>query len=152
MQLGGHQAAPEEHQLQMEEPGAGLALPSRGGEAASGSTVPGGQVAADSHKWYLDGGGRNKRGAWPCLPETGSSLISAAAIFHHPASPRCGNRQALTDPSHPRNALGPCCPPTPHSRKGSSHEADSTSREKIGGRRIHDCFLMHPGEKSTFDI
>lgn len=39
----------------------GVALTSRGGRGASGSNIPGGPVAADSHKWHLDGGGRNKR-------------------------------------------------------------------------------------------
>lgn len=65
-----------------------MALTSVGGKGASGSRVPGGQAAADSHKWYLDRGGRNRRGACPCLPETGSALITSAATFHHSGLPR----------------------------------------------------------------
>lgn len=66
-----------------------------GRRGAFGSKVPQGQMAADSHRWYLARGGGNKRGA--CLPETGSSLIITAAIFHHQASPRCGSQLIHTE-------------------------------------------------------
>lgn len=91
----------------------GWLLLQEGGRGASGHKVPWGQVAADSHKWYLDRGEGNRRGACPCLPETDSSRIISAAIFHHPVLPQMWQPACLHRiPSHTSNMLRLCCLPS----------------------------------------
>lgn len=105
-----------------------------GGGGASGSKVPWGQVAADSHKWHLDRGGRNKR-SLPLPP--GNGLLSHHHSCHlsSPRPPPDVAANSLTEssptPGHVKTSL-----PAQHS-SGPMYNRRSNSR-----RRVLFCFLI----------
>lgn len=126
-----------------------------GGRGASGSKVPWGQAAADSHKWHLDWGGRDKRGDCPCLPETGPSLIITAAIFHHPGLPQMWQPARSQNPLPRQEHVETLLPAQRSSElcSGLFHKRQSATAEDMGGwRRINNCVFNAAGQKNTFDI